>query len=167
MFNKRAQNICVTGVMLCNRFVSISGWSRHKWIYVARKVRLKKQWASGKPTGKELSGTAETIMLPNNTHLTPPWTDNWILSWPDAGSCKKPRPTRRKAHTFSFDWTSRDFLLARTCKWLETCRRVKQKRRKRKRGKRETEAVTIEKRWAGVLYTYLYTCLILSHLLPC
>lgn len=30
-------------------------------------------------------------------------------------------PTRREAHTFSFDWISRDFLRARTCKWLETC----------------------------------------------
>lgn len=33
---------------------------------------------------------------------------------------KKPRS--RKAHTFSLEWNSRDFLLARTWMWLDTCR---------------------------------------------
>lgn len=31
------------------------------------------------------------------------------------------KPKSRKAHTFSLDWNSRDFLLARTWMWLDTC----------------------------------------------
>ena len=30
-------------------------------------------------------------------------------------------PRSRKAHTFSLEWNSRDFLLARTWMWLDTC----------------------------------------------
>lgn len=32
------------------------------------------------------------------------------------------KPKSRKAHTFSLEWNSRDFLLARTWMWLDTCR---------------------------------------------
>lgn len=82
--------------------------------------------------------------------------DKLNLSWTLIGSCKsksnKPRPTLRKAHTFSFDCMSRDFLLARTCKWLETCRTVKQERRKRKRGRGERERSLNQRgSWAVVL----------------
>lgn len=31
------------------------------------------------------------------------------------------KPKSRKAHTFSLEWNSRDFLLARTWMWLDTC----------------------------------------------
>jgi len=51
-------------------------------------------------------------------------TGNHVQEWAGlvrSQALNQPRRARGEAHTFSFDWISRDFLRARTCKWLETC----------------------------------------------
>lgn len=48
-----------------------------------------------------------------------------------------------EAHTFSLDWISRDFLRARTCRWLDTCRKEVRGGRKEGREKKKRE----ERHW--------------------
>lgn len=68
--------------------------------------------------------------------------------------------------TFSLDWISRDFLLAKTCRWLETWRKTgRRDRKERKRERKRRRDITIKER--DCASTHLDAGLIFSHPLTC